>query len=85
MFLNGEEIATPDAHGNKVVDDSFLLLFNATHEDVTFTLPNRRFGKRWTVDLDTAEPDPHDVECTVAARSELPVTASSTELLRRCE
>ena len=34
----------PGPHGEKVEDDSFLLLFNAHHEDVTFTLPTRRFG-----------------------------------------
>jgi isoamylase len=83
MFLNGEEIATPDAHGNRVVDESFLLLFNATHEDVTFTAPNRRFGKTWTVVLDTAQPDVRPVECSVGARGELPVTSRSAVLLRR--
>ena len=29
MFLNGEEIAAPGEHGERIVDDSFLLLFNA--------------------------------------------------------
>ena len=33
MFLNGEEIAAPGPRGRRVVDDSFLLLFNAHHED----------------------------------------------------
>ena len=46
-----------DAHGEPIVDDSFLLLFNAHHEDVTFTLPTRRFGASWRIELDTAEPD----------------------------
>jgi glycogen operon protein len=30
-----------------VRDDSFLLLFNAHFEDITFRLPARRFGTRW--------------------------------------
>ena len=34
----------PGPHGEPIVDDSFLLLFNAHHEDCTFTLPRRRFG-----------------------------------------
>ena len=29
MFLNGEEIAAPDEKGERIVDDSFLLFFNA--------------------------------------------------------
>ena len=46
MFLNGEEIATPDDQGRRIVDDSFVLLFNAHHEDADFTLPPERFGER---------------------------------------
>ena len=33
--------------GEEIVDDSFLLLFNAHSEPVEFTLPTRRFGLRW--------------------------------------
>ena len=57
MFLNGEEIADRTPQGEQIVDDSFLLLFNAHHEDVTFTLPTRRFGAEWTLELCTADPD----------------------------
>jgi len=83
MFLNGEEIATPGPHGERISDDSFLVLFNASHEDVEFRVPNRRFGKTWTVEIDTSQPDVRPVECTVRARGELPVTARSVVLLRR--
>jgi glycogen operon protein len=40
-----------------VRDDSFLLLFNAHHEDVVFRLPARRFGTRWEVELATGRVD----------------------------
>ena len=33
VFLNGEEIASPDSRGRQVLDESFLLLFNGHHED----------------------------------------------------
>jgi isoamylase len=33
--------------------DSFLLLFNAHFEDMSFRLPARRFGTRWVVELST--------------------------------
>ena len=39
VFLNGEAIQAPDARGNRVVDDSFLVLFNAHAESVHFTMP----------------------------------------------
>ncbi len=42
VFLNGEAIDAPDARGERVVDDSFLLCFNAHDECVEFVTPDRR-------------------------------------------
>ena len=53
VFLNGQAIATPDEKGQRVVDDDFLLLFNADGNDSEFTLPTDHPG-RWTVALSTA-------------------------------
>ncbi|MDQ5808262.1 MAG: glycogen debranching protein GlgX [Actinomycetota bacterium] len=55
VFLNGDELLERDARGELVTDDSFLLLFNAHHEDVDFLLPGPRFGDRWVVELTTAD------------------------------
>ena len=46
VFLNGEEIASPDSRGRQVLDESFLLLFNGHHEDCSFTTPDGAFGER---------------------------------------
>jgi glycogen operon protein len=81
MFLNGEEITASDRQGRRVVDDSFLLLFNAHHEDVEFTLPPARFGASWLCVLRTDEPDCED-ESHQAGES-VPVTSRSIVLLRR--
>jgi isoamylase len=83
MFLNGEEIASPDEKGQRVLDESFLLLFNAHHEDVTFTLPNRRFGERWAMVLSTTEPDAEPNALEVDALAEIVVGGRSLVLLRR--
>ena len=83
MFLNGEEIAAPDEKGQRILDESFLLLFNAHHEDVTFTLPNRRFGEHWSLVLSTTEPDAEPNSLEVAALEELVVGGRSLVLLRR--
>jgi glycogen operon protein len=83
MFLNGEEIAAPDEKGQRVLDESFLLLFNAHHEDVTFTLPNRRFGEHWSLVLSTTEPDAEPNSLEVDALEELVVGGRSLVLLRR--
>ena len=54
VFLNGEEIPTRDEWGQRVVDDSFLVLFNAYHEPLTFQLPRGLMGDLWRRVLDTA-------------------------------
>ena len=38
-----------------MVDDSFYLMFNAHHEPLEFTLPEAKWGERWTVVLNTAD------------------------------
>ncbi|MDQ1518502.1 MAG: isoamylase, partial [Actinomycetota bacterium] len=53
MFLNGDAIPDPDLRGEKITDDSFLVLFNAHYERLPFTIPNRDWGDHWVVVLDT--------------------------------
>jgi glycogen operon protein len=57
VFLNGDRVFAPDPRGRRVVDDSFLVLFNAHHEDLEFTLPPADYGAWWGVVLDTADDD----------------------------
>ncbi len=54
VFLNGDELNATTARGEEVQDESFLVLFNAHHEPLSFRLPTRRFGARWKVELSTA-------------------------------
>ncbi len=83
VFLNGEAILDETPHGERIVDESFLLLFNAWHEDMAFTLPVRRFGGAWTHELCTADPAIGRGDGRFPARSEVRVTARSMSLLRR--
>jgi glycogen operon protein len=83
LFLNGEEIPSRTARGEEVVGDSFLLLFNAHHEDVTFRLPARAFGARWSHELSTAEPELAPGARSAQARERLVVKARSVVCLRR--
>lgn len=41
VFLSGDGLGEVDARGRPVLDDTFVLLFNAAAEDVTFHLPPR--------------------------------------------
>ncbi len=45
-FLNGAGLHEHTRSGEPKYDDSFLVFFNAHHEDVEFRLPNTSFGRR---------------------------------------
>jgi glycogen operon protein len=56
IYLNGEGIPDRDELGRPIVDDSFLLLCNAHHQQMTVTLPDERYGRIWEIVVDTADP-----------------------------
>jgi glycogen operon protein len=56
VFLNGEAITDRDRRGQRITDDSFLLLFNAQGAPVDWTLP-KQWGKQWEAILDTSGPE----------------------------
>jgi isoamylase len=55
VFLNGDAISSPNPRGEPVVDDSFLVVFNAHHEDVDFALPGPENAQRWLPVFDTSD------------------------------
>jgi len=85
LFLNGEGITAPGPEGERVQDDSFLLLFNASASDCEFALPSRRFGDRWSLVLTTDDPDVGAGARTYAVGDTLGVTSRSLKLLRRMD
>ena len=56
VFLNGAAITEPGPYGGRVADDSFLLLFNASPDEVSFKVPERPHNGPWEVVLDTGMP-----------------------------
>jgi isoamylase len=56
IYLNGEGIPDRNQLGERIVDDSFLLLVNAHHQQTTFTLPDESYGKVWQTVVDTFDP-----------------------------
>jgi glycogen operon protein len=55
LRLAGDALAEVDAEGNRIVDDTFLVLLNAHHEPMGFTLPTDSDGQ-WETVVDTREP-----------------------------
>ncbi|MFF4411131.1 glycogen debranching protein GlgX [Streptosporangium sp. NPDC001559] len=81
VFLNGDAITEPDRRGRRIVDDSFLLLFNAHHDVIEFTIP-KDHGDMWVTEIDTAMPIIVDTR-VCRAGEEVPVTGRSVRVLRR--
>jgi len=83
VYLNGAEIPTLSPQGAPVIDDTFLILFNAQPEDVVFTLPAVGYGRRWVHELSTADPDLEPGSELHPARGIVAVENRSLVVLRR--
>jgi glycogen operon protein len=79
VYLNGEGIADPDVRGQRVVDDSFLLCFNAHYEPIEFALPSAEFAARWSPALNTSA---NPVPGPIAAGSKVSVDSRAVLVLR---
>ncbi len=53
--LAGDRIEEKDHLGNPILDDTFLLLMNAHHEPIEFTLPTPPANVPWQLVLDTVQ------------------------------
>jgi glycogen operon protein len=80
LFLNGETIAERDPRGQRVVDDSFLVILNAHDERLDWTLPVQ-WGERWQVVIDTS--DELEAESVTSSDKPLPVAGRSIVVLTR--
>ncbi len=85
VFLNGQAIPSPDARGERILDDSFYILFNAHYEPIPFMLPEAKWGQKWTKVFATNELAFTDEERHFPAGKEVIVEARSLLVLRRSE
>ncbi len=77
VYLSGAAMERSDRRGRPVKDNNFLLLFNAHHETIPFTMPDFLCDKSWWTELDTGvhedpfaqRPHPADVKYPLQGRS----------------
>jgi isoamylase len=84
VFLNGDAIPEPDARGSRVVDDSFVLFFNAHDANLDFVVPEGPYGRRWKACIDTADPE-GNTDLEVRAGDKIALEARSVMVLCRKE
>lgn len=83
VYFNGKAIQEPDARGQRIEDDSFIMMFNAYHEPIDFTLPDTEFGPAWKLIVDTNVDTGYPDEAkTLRAGDSIAVEARSTLILR---
>jgi glycogen operon protein len=82
VFLNGGAIPESDTRGQPVVDDSFLLLLNASAGDGEFVLPSPDYGQHWLIEADTAEPAADADSAQFASGATVGVKSRSVLVLR---
>jgi len=54
MWLNGDELPETDERGLSLHDASFIVLFNAHHDQIDFHLPDPGAGGSWKTEIDTS-------------------------------
>ena len=91
LRLAGDGVDELDPRGERIMDDTLLILLNAHYEPIPFTLPAHRRKLRWQLVLDTKEAklkrrrllrggEPYDLEARSLALLRLPEKAEDREL-----
>lgn len=79
IFLNGEAIPTRGKQGERVMDDSFMLLFNAHYEAIEFMIPPGLRQWEWSAIVNTTKP--HFVERGKLYRDKLSIPVEERSLV----
>jgi len=87
VYLAGSALTEIDARGQRVVDDDFVVLFNAHHDPVPFRLPAKTLAPhgdgQWQAIVDTARDDGLAPDGVFEAESTYPLEGRSLVLLMR--
>jgi glycogen operon protein len=80
-YLSGDALDELGRQGQAVMDDDFLLLINAHHEEIPFLLPAYRRKIRWELVLDTGRKPARAAEGRYRAGALYPLQGRSLALL----
>ena len=80
--LAGDAIEEMDTLGQRIVDDTMLILLNAYHESVAFVLPAHKKGVRWETVFDTTSPSDQKIEKNYKGGQKYELHARALVLLR---
>jgi len=85
LMLNGDTLGQVDENGERVVDETYLILMNCHHESIDFYLPAPPNDHEWEIVIDTnqeIDPDESTEPAHMKAGQPLKVADLSLVLLR---
>jgi isoamylase len=85
MRLGGDAMLEWDERGERVIDDTFLLLFNADPATIPFVLTRSNPDVHWSLVLSTSDPWLTEGSQTFRGEERIPLEGRSVTVLRRFE
>jgi isoamylase len=82
-YFAGDGLDERDRRNRPITDDNFLLLLNAHHEEIPFTLPQYGEGAKWESIVDTSFEDGLRRDDPFEAGAKYPLQSRSLALLKR--
>jgi isoamylase len=82
IFLNGLGLHSVNAEGNKVIDDSFYIIFNAHDQPLSYKLPANEYAKDWELLIDSHKNPNEEVKGKFKAEDTIQVEGRSVVLLQ---
>ncbi|HUG13723.1 MAG TPA: glycogen debranching protein GlgX [Thermomicrobiales bacterium] len=85
MRLGGEALDELDEHGERITDDTLLILLNAHHDTLAFTLTSVRREYAWELVVDTNAPELAEGAQRYDSGAEFELAGRSMAVFRRLE
>lgn len=82
VYLNGRGIHGAGPKGERIIDDSFYIIFNAHYEPLEYKLPIDKYGEKWTKILDTSSNELEEIEGEYKAGDLIKVEGRTTIVLK---
>jgi isoamylase len=82
IFLNGLGLHSVNAEGNKIIDDSFYIIFNAHDQPLSYKLPANEYAKDWELLIDSHKNPNEEVKGKFKAEDTIQVEGRSVVLLQ---
>jgi isoamylase len=83
VFLNGKGLHALDSEGKKVEDETFYIIFNAHHDQITYRLPEKQYGSAWELALSTS--NSRAAASKFSAGEDMEIEGRSVVLLKNTE